>query len=164
MAIFNFFSILPASPLSKTTRSSTLLTLGLVMSLSTGLANVSLKYNRWESTILFSLIYCFLTFWLLISILQCGLLSDGKDCCNSVNCTSWIYIIWKKSFFLEGKTTSFYILSTFFRHTDSRGSCHDLPIGYYSIINCRKEISVIPWSFVLSTLSETNFTKISKND
>ncbi|KGN65499.1 nucleotide-sugar uncharacterized transporter 1 [Cucumis sativus] len=45
MAIFNFFSILPASPLSKTTRSSTLLTLGLVMSLSTGLANVSLKYN-----------------------------------------------------------------------------------------------------------------------
>lgn len=46
MAVFNFFSILPASPLSKTTRSSTLLTLGLVMSLSTGLANVSLKYNR----------------------------------------------------------------------------------------------------------------------
>ncbi|XP_022921327.1 nucleotide-sugar uncharacterized transporter 1-like [Cucurbita pepo subsp. pepo] len=45
MAIFNFFSVLPASPLSKTTRSSTLLTLGLVMSLSTGLANVSLKYN-----------------------------------------------------------------------------------------------------------------------
>ncbi|XP_022134912.1 nucleotide-sugar uncharacterized transporter 1 isoform X1 [Momordica charantia] len=45
MAVFNFFSILPASPLSKTTRSSTLLTLGLVMSLSTGLANVSLKYN-----------------------------------------------------------------------------------------------------------------------
>ncbi|XP_059461203.1 nucleotide-sugar uncharacterized transporter 1 [Corylus avellana] len=45
MAILNAFSILPASPPSKLTRSSTLITLGTVMSLSTGLANVSLKYN-----------------------------------------------------------------------------------------------------------------------
>lgn len=45
MAILNAFSILPASPPSKLTRLSTVITLGLVMSLSTGLANVSLKYN-----------------------------------------------------------------------------------------------------------------------
>ena len=47
MAILNAFSILPASP-SKPSRSSTLFALGFVMSLSTGLANVSLKYNRWD--------------------------------------------------------------------------------------------------------------------
>mgnify|MGYP007088658311 CR=1 FL=1 len=46
MAILNAFSILPASPSSKSTRLSTLITLGTVMSLSTGLANVSLTYNR----------------------------------------------------------------------------------------------------------------------
>lgn len=45
MAVLNAFSILPASP-SKPTRSSTLFALGFVMALSTGLANVSLKYNR----------------------------------------------------------------------------------------------------------------------
>lgn len=45
MAILNAFSLLPASPSSKLTRLSTLITLGTVMSLSTGLANVSLKYN-----------------------------------------------------------------------------------------------------------------------
>lgn len=45
MAILKTFSVLPAAPPSKTTRLSTLLTLGMVMSLSTGLANVSLKYN-----------------------------------------------------------------------------------------------------------------------
>ncbi|ONK69542.1 uncharacterized protein A4U43_C05F24070 [Asparagus officinalis] len=45
MAIMNFFSFLPASPLSKTTSYSSLLALGIVMSLSNGLANVSLKYN-----------------------------------------------------------------------------------------------------------------------
>ncbi|KAK7820775.1 nucleotide-sugar uncharacterized transporter 1 [Quercus suber] len=45
MAILNAFSILPASPSSKSTRLSTLITLGTVMSLSTGLANVSLTYN-----------------------------------------------------------------------------------------------------------------------
>ncbi|XP_021891437.1 nucleotide-sugar uncharacterized transporter 1 [Carica papaya] len=44
MAILNSFSLLPASPSSKSTRLS-LFTLGFVMSLSTGLANVSLKYN-----------------------------------------------------------------------------------------------------------------------
>lgn len=45
MAIMNVFSILPASPPSKSSRLTSLLTLGVVMSLSTGLANVSLKYN-----------------------------------------------------------------------------------------------------------------------
>ncbi|KAE8705957.1 Nucleotide/sugar transporter family protein isoform 2 [Hibiscus syriacus] len=44
MAILNTFSLLPASPSSKSTPLS-LFTLGIVMSLSTGLANVSLKYN-----------------------------------------------------------------------------------------------------------------------
>lgn len=45
MAILKAFSALPASPSSKPTRFSTLLALGIVMSLSTGFANVSLKYN-----------------------------------------------------------------------------------------------------------------------
>ncbi|CAN6725709.1 unnamed protein product [Malus baccata var. baccata] len=44
MAILNALSILPACP-SKSTRLSTLFTLGFVMAFSTGLANVSLKYN-----------------------------------------------------------------------------------------------------------------------
>ncbi|KAL9686659.1 hypothetical protein QQ045_031052 [Rhodiola kirilowii] len=44
MAILNAFSILPASPTTKS-RLSTLVALGFVMSFSTGLANVSLKYN-----------------------------------------------------------------------------------------------------------------------
>ncbi|KAL9325911.1 hypothetical protein ACSQ67_006556 [Phaseolus vulgaris] len=45
MAVLNVFSLLPASPSSKSTKMSALFTLGFVMSLSTGLANVSLKYN-----------------------------------------------------------------------------------------------------------------------
>ncbi|XP_061361718.1 nucleotide-sugar uncharacterized transporter 1 [Gastrolobium bilobum] len=45
MAVLNVFSLLPASPSSKSTQLSALFTLGIVMSLSTGLANVSLKYN-----------------------------------------------------------------------------------------------------------------------
>ncbi|XP_008223847.1 PREDICTED: uncharacterized membrane protein At1g06890 [Prunus mume] len=44
MAILNALSILPACP-PKSTRLSTLFTLGFVMAFSTGLANVSLKYN-----------------------------------------------------------------------------------------------------------------------
>ncbi|KAL9339767.1 hypothetical protein Peur_068782 [Populus x canadensis] len=44
MVIIKAFSVLPASPPSKSSRLS-LFTLGFVMSLSTGLANVSLKYN-----------------------------------------------------------------------------------------------------------------------
>ncbi|KAM1519769.1 hypothetical protein ACFX1Z_022538 [Malus domestica] len=44
MALLNAPSILSACP-SKSTRSSTLFTLGFVMAFSTGLANVSLKYN-----------------------------------------------------------------------------------------------------------------------
>lgn len=46
MAILKVFSVLPASPSLMSTRFSSLLTLGMVMSLSTGFANVSLKYNR----------------------------------------------------------------------------------------------------------------------
>ncbi|MED6155445.1 hypothetical protein PIB30_005297 [Stylosanthes scabra] len=45
MAVLKAFSLLPSSPSSKSTRMSTLFTLGFVMSLSTGFANVSLKYN-----------------------------------------------------------------------------------------------------------------------
>ncbi|XP_059286770.1 nucleotide-sugar uncharacterized transporter 1-like [Lycium ferocissimum] len=45
MAILNAFSILSLSTPSKSTKFSSLLSLGIVMSLSTGLANVSLKYN-----------------------------------------------------------------------------------------------------------------------
>jgi len=49
MAVLNVFSLLPASPSSKSTKLSALFTLGFVMSLSTGLANVSLKYNRYTT-------------------------------------------------------------------------------------------------------------------
>ncbi|RWR91477.1 hypothetical protein CKAN_02063200 [Cinnamomum micranthum f. kanehirae] len=45
MAILNVFSLLPASPSTKSTPASSLIALGIVMSLSNGLANVSLKYN-----------------------------------------------------------------------------------------------------------------------
>eukprot|EP00268_Persea_americana_P014490 TRINITY_DN16455_c0_g1_i1.p1 TRINITY_DN16455_c0_g1~~TRINITY_DN16455_c0_g1_i1.p1 ORF type:complete len:394 (+),score=60.51 TRINITY_DN16455_c0_g1_i1:67-1248(+) len=45
MAILNVFSLLPASPSTKSTSASSLIALGIVMSLSNGLANVSLKYN-----------------------------------------------------------------------------------------------------------------------
>ncbi|XP_068638018.1 nucleotide-sugar uncharacterized transporter 2 [Aristolochia californica] len=45
LAIFKTFSLLPLSPPFKTTPFSSLFALGAVMSLSTGLANVSLKHN-----------------------------------------------------------------------------------------------------------------------
>ncbi|KAJ6812272.1 putative membrane protein-like [Iris pallida] len=45
MAIMNVLSLLPASPPAKSTPFSSLFVLGIVMSLSNGLANVSLKYN-----------------------------------------------------------------------------------------------------------------------
>ncbi|KAG1364487.1 nucleotide-sugar uncharacterized transporter 2 [Cocos nucifera] len=45
MAVLNAFSLLPAPPPAKSTPFSSLLALGIVMSLSNGLANVSLKYN-----------------------------------------------------------------------------------------------------------------------
>ncbi|CAA3030138.1 uncharacterized membrane At1g06890-like [Olea europaea subsp. europaea] len=45
MALLKALSILSLSSPSKTTKYSSLLSLGIVMSLSTGLANVSLKYN-----------------------------------------------------------------------------------------------------------------------
>lgn len=46
LAIFKALSVLPVSPPSKTTPFSSLFSLGVVMSLSSGLANTSLKYNR----------------------------------------------------------------------------------------------------------------------
>lgn len=46
MAILKSVSLLPAAPLSKATPLSTLVALSIVMAFSTGLANVSLKYNR----------------------------------------------------------------------------------------------------------------------
>ncbi|MFS7934754.1 putative sugar phosphate transporter domain-containing protein [Helianthus anomalus] len=45
MALLKALSILPPPPSSKSTKFSSLLGLGIVMSLSTGLANVSLKFN-----------------------------------------------------------------------------------------------------------------------
>ncbi|RWR75254.1 hypothetical protein CKAN_00362800 [Cinnamomum micranthum f. kanehirae] len=45
MAVLNVFGLLPASPPAKSTPFSSLLALGVVMSLSNGLANVSLNYN-----------------------------------------------------------------------------------------------------------------------
>lgn len=45
MALLKALSLLPPPPSSKTTKFSSLLGLGIVMSLSTGLANVSLKFN-----------------------------------------------------------------------------------------------------------------------
>ncbi|KAL6555250.1 hypothetical protein OROGR_006508 [Orobanche gracilis] len=45
MALLKSLSILSLSPPSKSTKYSSLLSLGIVMSLSTGLANVSLKFN-----------------------------------------------------------------------------------------------------------------------
>ncbi|KAM0026109.1 putative sugar phosphate transporter domain-containing protein [Helianthus debilis subsp. tardiflorus] len=45
MGLLKALSLLPPPPSSKSTRFSSLLGLGIVMSLSTGLANVSLKYN-----------------------------------------------------------------------------------------------------------------------
>lgn len=46
MAIFKALSLLPVSPPSKTTPSSSIFALGAVMSFATGLANASLKHNR----------------------------------------------------------------------------------------------------------------------
>lgn len=46
MALLKAMSILSLSSPPKATKYSSLLSLGIVMSLSTGLANVSLKYNR----------------------------------------------------------------------------------------------------------------------
>ncbi|CAN6451069.1 unnamed protein product [Victoria cruziana] len=45
MGTLNILSLLPAAPSAKTTPFSSLFALGTVMSLSNGLANVSLKYN-----------------------------------------------------------------------------------------------------------------------
>ena len=52
MALLKAFSLLPPPPSSKTTKFSSLLGLGIVMSLSTGLANVSLKFNRYATFVL----------------------------------------------------------------------------------------------------------------
>lgn len=53
MAVLNAFALLPASPPAKSGLLP-LFTLGFVMSFSTGLANVSLKYNRWDLMLLFA--------------------------------------------------------------------------------------------------------------
>lgn len=61
MALLKSFSLLPASPPSSKSSSLPLYTLGIVMSLSTGLANVSLKYNRFLKYSLFLTLFvpCF---------------------------------------------------------------------------------------------------------
>lgn len=55
MALLKSFSLLPAPPPSSKSSSLSLYTLGIVMSLSTGLANVSLKYNRFYDSLY---LYC----------------------------------------------------------------------------------------------------------
>lgn len=49
MAILKTLSIISLSPPPKSAKFSSLLSLGIVMSLSTGLANVSLKFNRCDN-------------------------------------------------------------------------------------------------------------------
>ncbi|MCD7448778.1 hypothetical protein HAX54_045992, partial [Datura stramonium] len=77
MAILNALSILSLSTPSKSTKYSSLLSLGIVMSLSTGLANIT-------STIYF----------------QCRILPDGKDC----SYTSYRlaeFVLFEENFFLK---------------------------------------------------------------
>lgn len=45
MAFLNAFSLIPAAPSSKSTPFASLVTLGVIMSFASGLANMSLKYN-----------------------------------------------------------------------------------------------------------------------
>ncbi|KAL6538496.1 hypothetical protein OROGR_012484 [Orobanche gracilis] len=47
LAVFKAFSLLPVSPPSKSTPFSSLFALGAVMAFASGLANTSLKHNRW---------------------------------------------------------------------------------------------------------------------
>lgn len=78
IAILNALSLIPPAPPLKSTP---LFTLGLVMSLCTGLANVSLKYNRWEGVyIQYSYEWIFFCFARIIAFLfysQRWILSDG---------------------------------------------------------------------------------------
>lgn len=46
LAVFKAFSLLPASPPTKSTPFSSLFSLGVVMAFASGLANASLKHNR----------------------------------------------------------------------------------------------------------------------
>lgn len=50
MGLLNAASLLPSPPPARATPFSTLLVLAIVMAVSTGLANVSLKYNRYNSS------------------------------------------------------------------------------------------------------------------
>lgn len=51
LAFFKALSLLPVAPPSKTTPFSSIFALGVVMSFATGLANTSLKHNRYETRI-----------------------------------------------------------------------------------------------------------------
>lgn len=53
LAIFKALSLLPVSPPTKTTPFSSLFSLGVVMAFASGLANTSLKHNRFPARILF---------------------------------------------------------------------------------------------------------------
>lgn len=53
LAIFKAVSLLPVSPPTKTTPFSSLFSLGVVMAFASGLANTSLKHNRFPAWILF---------------------------------------------------------------------------------------------------------------
>lgn len=55
LAIFKALSLLPVSPPSKTTPFSSIFSLGVVMAFASGLANTSLKHNRYPARFPFSL-------------------------------------------------------------------------------------------------------------
>jgi hypothetical protein len=90
-----------------------------VMSFASGLANVSLKYNRWN---IFWVCYfwdCLLLFlmdlifpnwcplreiWHYdVEYLQCRILSDGQNRCDPNNCVYWVSNLWETDFLSEGK-------------------------------------------------------------
>jgi hypothetical protein len=88
MALLKSFSLLPASPPSTKSSLLPLYTLGIVMSLSTGLANVSLKYNRfWKHSLFFcSPLFSYIALSHTVShfvvfVSQCWILPDGENCC-----------------------------------------------------------------------------------
>lgn len=57
LAFFKALSLLPVSPPSKTTPFSSLFSLGVVMAFASGLANTSLKHNRFPARILFPFVF-----------------------------------------------------------------------------------------------------------
>lgn len=83
LAIFRTLSLLPVAPPSKSTPFSSLFSLGAVMAFASGLANTSLKHNRFLSLYLLRTYVVYSTavvvFFLIIQLIyvQCRFLSNG---------------------------------------------------------------------------------------